>query len=179
MTNDLTDFFLYFSSFASLLKALEESPSTSVLGPSKTKTVANISCGSPQISDREATLSASKATPERKTRRSSNKAAGKESARRGRVKGATPARQSERDDKSTKVSLSSSSGFKLMQSNEVQQYGHIDSSSSKSFVHINTSTSSLPDLNTSTSSPVLFHQPFTDLQQVQLRAQIFVYGALM
>ncbi|XP_012574498.1 protein SWOLLEN 1-like isoform X3 [Cicer arietinum] len=119
--------------------ALEESPSTSVLGPSKTKTVANISCGSPQISDREATLSASKATPERKTRRSSNKAAGKESARRGRVKGATPARQSERDDKSTKVSLSSSSGFKLMQSNE----------------------------------------PFTDLQQVQLRAQIFVYGALI
>ncbi|URD99702.1 Agenet domain [Musa troglodytarum] len=38
-------------------------------------------------------------------------------------------------------------------------------------------TSNLPDLNT--SAPTQFHQPFTDLQQVQLRAQIFVYGSLI
>ncbi|XP_020587292.1 LOW QUALITY PROTEIN: uncharacterized protein LOC110029371 [Phalaenopsis equestris] len=37
-------------------------------------------------------------------------------------------------------------------------------------------TSSIPDLN---SSSTLFQQSFTDLQQVQLRAQIFVYGALI
>ncbi|RYR58695.1 hypothetical protein Ahy_A05g024579 isoform B [Arachis hypogaea] len=67
----------------------------------------------------------------------------------------------------------------LMQSNEVQQYGHIDPNSSKPFALVNPSTSSLPDLNTSASPPVLFQQPFTDLQQVQLRAQIFVYGALI
>ncbi|PKA64161.1 hypothetical protein AXF42_Ash005174 [Apostasia shenzhenica] len=39
-------------------------------------------------------------------------------------------------------------------------------------------TSSIPDLN-STSSSSSFQQPFTDLQQVQLRAQIFAYGALI
>lgn len=38
--------------------------------------------------------------------------------------------------------------------------------------------SSLPDLNTS-ASPMTLHQPFTILQQRQLRAQIFVYGSLM
>jgi hypothetical protein len=172
--------FYNFPSFASLLKALGESPSTSGLGPSKTKSVVNISHGSPQISDAEVSLSASKATPKRKARQSSNKTPGKESARRGgRVKNASPARQSEKGDKSTKVPLGPSPGFKLMQSNEVQHYGHVDSNSAKAFSLVNTSTSSLPDLNTSVSPPVLFHQPFTDLQQVQLRAQILVYGALM
>lgn len=34
----------------------------------------------------------------------------------------------------------------------------------------------IPDLNNSTS---VFQQPFTDNQQVQLRAQILVYGSLM
>ncbi|KAJ3681851.1 hypothetical protein LUZ60_014424 [Juncus effusus] len=38
------------------------------------------------------------------------------------------------------------------------------------------SSSGLPDLNASDSAP---HQPFTDLQHVQLRAQIFVYGSLI
>lgn len=39
-------------------------------------------------------------------------------------------------------------------------------------------TSYVPDSNSLLSS-TLFHQPFTDVQQVQLRAQIFVYGSLM
>lgn len=39
-------------------------------------------------------------------------------------------------------------------------------------------TSNLPDLNSSTTTAV-FNQPFTDAQQGQLRAQIFVYGSLM
>ncbi|XP_027361724.1 uncharacterized protein LOC113869548 [Abrus precatorius] len=160
-------------------KAMEGSPSTSGIGSLKAKTVGHISHGNPQISDRGVAHSAPKATPERKTRRSSNKTGGKESSRRGsHMKDTTPSRQSDRGDKSTKVSLSPSPAFQLMQSNEVQPYGHIDSNSTKSFALVNTSTSSLPDLNTS-ASPVLFHQPFTDLQQIQLRAQIFVYGALI
>ncbi|XP_061368295.1 uncharacterized protein LOC133311286 isoform X2 [Gastrolobium bilobum] len=160
--------------------AVEGSPSTSGLGPSKIKNVGNISHGSPQISDGEVALSGSKATPQRKTRRSSTKTAGKESSRKGsHVKDTTLARQSERRDKSTKVSLSPSPSFQLMQSNEVQQYGHSDSNINKPFALVNTSTSILPDLNTSASPSILFHQPFTDLQQVQLRAQIFVYGALI
>jgi len=177
MTNDLI-LFIFFSPFALLLKAMEGFP-TSGIGPSKTKTVRKSSQGSPQISDVGAVHNASKATPERK-RRVSNKNAGKESSRRGsHAKDTTLARQSDRGDKPTKVSLSPSPGFQMMQSNEVQQYGHIEPNSTKSFALVNTSTSSLPDLNSSASPPVLFHQPFTDLQQVQLRAQIFVYGALM
>ncbi|XP_027912993.1 uncharacterized protein LOC114173009 isoform X1 [Vigna unguiculata] len=152
---------------------------TSGIGPSKTKAVRKSSHGNQQISDVGAVHSASKATPERKTRRVSNKSAGKESSKRGsRAKDTTLTRQSDRGDKPIKVSLSPSPGFQMMQSNEVQQYGHIESNSTKSFALVNTSTSSLPDLNTS-ASPVLFHQPFTDVQQVQLRAQIFVYGALI
>ena len=168
----------FFSPFALLLKATEGFP-TSGIGPSKTKAVRKSSHGNQQISDVGAVHSASKATPERKTRRVSNKSAGKESSKRGsRAKDTTLTRQSDRGDKPIKVSLSPSPGFQMMQSNEVQQYGHIESNSTKSFALVNTSTSSLPDLNTS-ASPVLFHQPFTDVQQVQLRAQIFVYGALM
>ncbi|KAG4403869.1 hypothetical protein GLYMA_01G208600v4 [Glycine max] len=152
-----------------LLKAMEGSPSTFGRGPSKTKSVGEV-----------ATNGASKATAERKTRRASNKSAGKESSRRGsHAKDTKLARQTDRGDKSTKVSLSPSPGFQMMQSNEVQQFGHIDSNSTKSFAVVNTSTYSIPDLNTSASPPVLFHQPFTDQQQVQLRAQIFVYGALI
>lgn len=37
----------------------------------------------------------------------------------------------------------------------------------------------LPVLNSSVSRAAPANQPFTDLQHVQLRAQIFVYGALM
>ncbi|CAJ1928519.1 unnamed protein product [Sphenostylis stenocarpa] len=159
--------------------AMEGSP-TFGLGPSKTKNVRKSSHGNQLVSDVEVVQSASKATPVRKTRRASSKSIGKESSRRGsHAKETTLARQSDRADKSTKVSLSPSHGFQMMQSNEVQHYGHIDSNSTKSFALVNTSTSSLPDLNTSASSPVLFHQPFTDVQQVQLRAQIFVYGALI
>ncbi|PPD82419.1 hypothetical protein GOBAR_DD20634 [Gossypium barbadense] len=67
----------------------------------------------------------------------------------------------------------------LVQSNEMQHYGHIEGGNMKPFGVLSTSVSSLPDLNTSASSSAVFQQPFTDLQQVQLRAQIFVYGALI
>lgn len=158
----------------------EESPLASELGTAKTKIADNISLGSPQISDGEVVHSVSKGTPERKTRRASNKIAGKESSRRGsHVKEKSLTRQSERGGRSTGVSPSPSPGFQLMHPNEAHQYGHIDSISTKSSALSNASTYGLPDLNTSASPTVLFQQPFTDLQQLQLRAQIFVYGALM
>ncbi|KAF2313098.1 hypothetical protein GH714_009248 [Hevea brasiliensis] len=78
----------------------------------------------------------------------------------------------------TSVSLSPSGVSQLVQSNEMQRYGHVDTSNLKPFV-LATSTSGLPDLNSSVSPAAMFQQPFTDLQQVQLRAQIFVYGALI
>ncbi|XP_054809968.1 uncharacterized protein LOC129311623 isoform X2 [Prosopis cineraria] len=160
-------------------KFLEVSPSSG-LDPSKTKTAGDNSHGSAQISDGERARSVSKSTPQRKTRRAPNKTAGKAPSRKtSHVKETPPSRQPERTDKSNNVKLSSPPGFQLMQSNEMLQYGHVDSGSAKPFALLNASTSSLPDLNTSASASVLFQQPFTDLQQIQLRAQIFVYGALI
>ena len=133
-----------------------------------------------QVSERENVHGGSKGTSERKTRRAGGKSTGKEAAKkRIAAKERTPARQSERNDRMSNVSLSSAGIGQLVQSNEMQHYGHMEGGNMKPFGVLSTSVSSLPDLNTSASSSAVFHQPFTDLQQVQLRAQIFVYGALM
>ncbi|KAL5817586.1 hypothetical protein ACOSQ3_025964 [Xanthoceras sorbifolium] len=157
---------------------VEGSPSTSGIGQLNSKAAQDVSHGSLQVSNREIGRSGTKATSERKNRRASSKAAGKESAKKGNtVKDTTSVRQSEKGEKTNNTSLSPSGICQRVQSNEVQHYGHVDCSSMKPFGVLTTSTSTLPDLNTSSSA--LFQQPFTDLQQVQLRAQIFVYGALI
>ncbi|CAJ2664031.1 unnamed protein product [Trifolium pratense] len=149
--------------------AVAESLPASELGTPKPNVAGHVPHGSPQVPDGGLARSVSKGTPERKTRRTPNKTAGKESPRKA-SKGKTPARRSEKGGRSTSASLSPSSGFQLMQSKEAHHYyGKIDSISTKPF----------PDLNTSTSPSVLFQQPFMDVQQIQLRAQIFVYGALI
>lgn len=65
------------------------------------------------------------------------------------------------------------------QSDGIQPYTYTESNHVKAFGLPIVQSSRMPDLNSSTSATTLFHQPFTDLQQVQLRAQIFVYGSLM
>lgn len=60
----------------------------------------------------------------------------------------------------------------------IQQSLYIETNNTKSSCSPCIQTSNLPDLNTSVPSALL-HQPFTDMQQIQLRAQIFVYGSLM
>ena len=118
-----------------------------------------------------------KGTSERKSRRSSGRATGKDSTKKGtHSKEITPARQPE---KSSNMPLNPSGIFHVMQSNEMQPYGHVDGNNNKPYFVFAASTASLPDLNTSASPSTVFQQPFTDFQQVQLRAQIFVYGALM
>ncbi|KAK1565396.1 hypothetical protein Q3G72_025569 [Acer saccharum] len=157
---------------------VEGSPSTSGVAQLNPKTAQDVSHGSLQVSNREIGRSGTKGTSERKNRRASTKAAGKESAKKGNtVKDTTAVRQPEKGEKASNASLTPSGIFQRVQSNEMQHYGHVDCSSMKPFGVLTTSTSTLPDLNTSSST--LFHQPFTDLQQVQLRAQIFVYGALI
>lgn len=94
----------------------------------------------------------SKGTSERKTRRPS-KGTGKETAKKASHTKETPTvRQSE----SNMASLSPSLIAQIVRPDE-----------------------QLPDLNTSASPSSAFQQPFTDSQQVQLRAQIFVYGSLI
>ncbi|KAL3818221.1 hypothetical protein ACJIZ3_004126 [Penstemon smallii] len=103
---------------------------------------------------------------ERKARRGSGKY-GNVSAKKGNLlKGTTPLQQKDSGDKS---SLSPQGAGQLMTvEHAVKPRGAVS-----------IPTSSLPDLNTSAPSSAVFQQPFMDLQQVQLRAQIFVYGSLI
>ena len=152
-----------------------EAPQSSS-GPSKLdiKSARDISHSSPHVSEVKVARSRSKGTPERKPRRASAKGLGKESSTKG-----SQTKKSEKVEKSNSTAISNPGIFQLAQSNEMQQHGHVESSGAKPAVFIGASTSSLPDLNNSASPSPMFQQPFTDLQQVQLRAQIFVYGALM
>lgn len=158
---------------------VEGSPSTSVLGQMDPKMAQEISRGSPRASGGIASGS-SKGT-ERKTKRASGKATGKETAKKGsNVKDTAHARQPpERVDKSGNLSPIPSGATQYVQSKEMQHTGNMERSSTKSCGTLTTPTSNLPDLNTSASPSAIFQQPFTDLQQVQLRAQIFVYGSLI
>uniref|UniRef100_F6I1M2 Uncharacterized protein n=1 Tax=Vitis vinifera TaxID=29760 RepID=F6I1M2_VITVI len=163
----------------SFLKIVEGSPSTSVLGQMDPKMAQEISRGSPRASG-GITSGSSKGT-EHKTKRASGKATGKETAKKGsNVKDTAHARQPpERVDKSGNLSPSPSGTTQYVQSKEMQHTGNMERISTKSCGTLTTPTSNLPDLNTSASPSAIFQQPFTDLQQVQLRAQIFVYGSLM
>ncbi|XP_052879023.1 uncharacterized protein LOC108479142 isoform X3 [Gossypium arboreum] len=134
-------------------KAMEGTPSTSGLSKAGAKAARETSCANLQAPKREDVRGGFKGTSERKTRRTGGKSASKEAAKKGNAaKERTPARESERSDRTSNLSLSSAGTGQLVQSNEMQHYGHIEG---------------------------VFQQPFTDLQQVQLRAQIFVYGALI
>ncbi|XWS62004.1 hypothetical protein CRYUN_Cryun07bG0173700 [Craigia yunnanensis] len=131
---------------------VEGTPSTSGFSKVGVKAAQEVSHANLQASERENVHGGSKGTSERKTRRAGGKSTGKEAAKKGiAAKETTPARQSERSDRTINVSLSSTGIGQLVPSNEMQHYRHME----------------------------VFHQPFTDLQQVQLRAQIFVYGALI
>ncbi|CAN1195454.1 hypothetical protein LINPERHAP2_LOCUS43095 [Linum perenne] len=149
--------------------AVNVSPSTSGLGQLDGKVVQDISHQSPKVSDVPIPQVGTKGNSERKPRR---RATGKESAKKVKTpKEITPAKM-ERGNKAI-ITPSSSVVAERVQSNEMQRFGHMDNSGMKPL----TSMSGLPDLNSSTSAMVF--QPFTDMQQVQLRAQIFAYGALI
>ncbi|KAJ4838545.1 hypothetical protein Tsubulata_032876 [Turnera subulata] len=154
---------------------VDGAPSTSGSGQLDPKIAQDLSGASPKVPDVAVAHSGPKGSTARKTRRGSGKAAGKESTKkRNPVKETTPVRL----DREKLSNIPLNPGISpVMQSSEMQRYGLVDSSGVKPF-SLATSTSSLPDLN-SASPSAGFHQPFTDLQQVQLRAQIFVYGALI
>ncbi|XP_039022654.1 uncharacterized protein LOC120155144 isoform X2 [Hibiscus syriacus] len=133
-------------------KAVEGTPSTSGLSIAGPEAAQETGRTNPQVTKRGDARGGSKGTSERKPRRSGGKSAGKVAARKGNAtKETTPARQSERSDRTSNVSPRSAGTGQLVQSSEMQHQGHTE----------------------------VFHQPFMDLQQVQLRAQIFVYGALI
>lgn len=93
---------------------------------------------------------------------------GKENAKNGKhAKEATPVKQLERGT------------GQLVQSEELKSDGNVKSIGAIPSGVVSVPTSNLLDLNTSVPQSVLFQQPFTDVQQVQLGAQILVYGSLM
>ncbi|CAI0413233.1 unnamed protein product [Linum tenue] len=153
--------------------SMDGSPSTSGLVQLDAKVVQDLSHQSPKVSDITVRQSAPKVNSERKPRRS--RATGKESAKRGRTTKVTTPAKVERGNNANIPPGSPGLGHNVY-SNEMQLFGHIDSSGVKPFV--GTSIPGLPDLNSSATT-TLFQQPFTDTQQVQLRAQIFVYGSLI
>ncbi|WCJ25904.1 G2484-1 protein [Euphorbia peplus] len=163
---------------ASSGSAIVDASTPSGLGQLGPKVALHLSHGSPKVSDAADVLSGSKGNTERKPRRASSKATPKDTAKKRNSAKETASAKLDRGNKMTGVSSSSSGASQLMQSNEIQRFGNLDSNSLKPFV-LAASTAGLPDLNSSVSPAAVFHQPFSDLQQVQLRAQIFVYGALI
>ncbi|KAK3039498.1 hypothetical protein RJ639_028080 [Escallonia herrerae] len=155
---------------------VEGTPSTYGGGQMDTKSAEGFSCASPQVPDGDL---GAKGTPGgRKSRRGSGKA-GKDNAKKGNhMKATTPVRLSERADNSC-VPMGPPGTGQLMQFENLKSYGNVERSGTKSLGLIPIATSNLPDLNTSVATSPSFQQPFTDLQQVQLRAQIFVYGSLI
>ncbi|KAF9615921.1 hypothetical protein IFM89_027167 [Coptis chinensis] len=119
-----------------------------------------------------------KGNAEGKTRLSPGKAANKENAKEGKFLKETVSMKHTKAGGSNFLHASPTSP-QFVQAGDMRAIGFIDNNSKLSGVVTTIQTSNLPDLNTATSSYALFHQPFTDSQQVQLRAQIFVYGSII
>lgn len=109
-----------------------------------------------------------------------NRASARATRKAGILKGDANEKSQEKHAKGSKRTPRSTSSRAVrnkISKEDVQHCLHVDTNTMKSSCSPNVQTSNLPDISTSAAS--LFHQPFTDLQQVQLRAQIFVYGSLM
>ncbi|KAH9607124.1 hypothetical protein KSS87_005052 [Heliosperma pusillum] len=146
--------------------------------PSKGKSERMHSPKTPRQSARttevESAHGTSKATHERKGRRASSKGATKETPKKGgQTKSLNQENSAGVGNKSISSSLSAPGSSPYVQFGHMQCYGNAGERSKLPLPGI-LPTSNLPD----STSPTL-RQPFTDLQQVQLRAQIFVYGSLI
>lgn len=140
---------------------------------------------SARASDGEHTPETSKGTSERRGRRSSAKGTTKEKAKGNQAKRTSLDISSGKGDKASNTLVSTSSiSNPHVQLGQMLPHGQIEWGDTKVSSTVAVATSNLPDLNTSalgnsSCPPALFRQPFTDSQQVQLRAQIFVYGSLI
>ncbi|KAG2263934.1 hypothetical protein Bca52824_071013 [Brassica carinata] len=121
--------------------------------------VIQVVVGSPSSPSLEKTAAKSSRTKSERKPRRTPKSAGKETSRKGNIK-------------TNAVNQSSASSIQITQSTEKQQ--SLQTPALNSFwTTVSAPTASLPDLNSSALASIL-RRPFTDLQQVQLRAQIFL-----
>ncbi|WZZ09069.1 hypothetical protein YC2023_094990 [Brassica napus] len=144
---------------------------------SETTLVSPMVVGSLSKSSLEKTAAKSSKTKSERKPRGTPKSAGKETSRKGNsVKGAAPFQHFQSAGKANAVNQSSGSSIQITHSTEKQQ--SLQTPVLNSFGTLSAPTTSLPEMN-STAPSSIFHRPFTDSQQVQLRAQIFVYGGLI
>lgn len=157
---------------------MEASPSASGQVQAGSKFQYSVKRGNLQMDNKE--NRSLKGTPDRKLRRPSIRPAGRESAKKGNLgKDARPVKQSEQPGKSSNVPLVPSGIYQLVQPNEILHNRQMEGPGTNPFGALATPPSSLPDLNSSAFPSMVFQQPFNDLQQMQLRAQILVYGSIM
>ncbi|WOG88466.1 hypothetical protein DCAR_0207701 [Daucus carota subsp. sativus] len=142
------------------------------------KTATEFSCITPQAPGVGKVDVSVKGTPKPKTRRASGKASVRSAKKGSNLKEATPGRQSDKKENSPSFMQTPRTG-QPGQFKELKPCGDVTKSGTKPLAFLPIPTSNLPDLNTSVPTAAGFQQPFTDLQQVQLRAQIFVYGSLI
>ncbi|GMH28906.1 hypothetical protein Nepgr_030749 [Nepenthes gracilis] len=159
---------------------VEMSKSSLVEEGSTTSSLGNMaSYKSPRGSDSEMTSG----TAGCKVRRASHKGPSKGKTKKvNHVKESTFEKSSGKEDESSNVSLYPFGIIPRVEFAKLQPYRSIEQNNTKisGFVTL----PNLPDLNSSTlnnsvRSSSVFEQPFTDMQQIQLRAQIFVYGSLI
>ncbi|KAJ4957170.1 hypothetical protein NE237_013953 [Protea cynaroides] len=162
------------------VQAKDVTTTTSGLSQTDSKTIQRNSLVSPQASDWENVQGSSKGTAERKTRRSSSKVTDSGTIKGGRPPKEVPPIKQMKDKGGSPCNIASSVGAisQVVQVEEMRPYSYVEGSSRKA-CGAATVQASLPDLNSSASPYATFQQPFTDLQQLQLRAQIFVYGSLI
>lgn len=135
--------------------------------------------GNAKTTGKQSARGRGKVAPESKTKRTSSKAGRKGSSEKRNIpKGPVPLGRMESGGKSGVVSLNGTGVYQKLQSSETQRQGQVDSVISKPFGVLTEPTPSVAELKAS-ALPNVLQQPFTDLQQVQLRAQILVYGSLM
>ncbi|KAL9262354.1 hypothetical protein AKJ16_DCAP12332 [Drosera capensis] len=135
---------------------------------------------------------AASTTPERshkgsdkgqKPPRSASERKNRRGAGKGKSKEVIPDELTGKEDKLSDLPLRPFGGSPRAKFPKMQPYVGNELNNTKSSGLVSSPASSLPDLNSSKNSASVpaatFHQPFSDMQQVQLRAQIFVYGSLI
>ncbi|KAL2903063.1 Melanoma-associated antigen D1 [Bienertia sinuspersici] len=144
-----------------------------------------ISCQNARVSDGVSGPGTSKGTSDRKGRRGPGKGTAKENAKKGnQSRGAIQENATGKVENISSILSSTPTSSPHAQFGQMQSHGNIEAINKKLSGAVAVPTSNLPDLNNSvlnnsTSQSASFRPPFSDLQQVQLRAQIFVYGSLI
>ncbi|KAK4744613.1 hypothetical protein SAY87_010925 [Trapa incisa] len=137
------------------------------------------SLGCAQTTGKQSARGHGKVSPESKTKRTSGRAGGKDSSgKRNIPKESVLLGQTERGGKSVPLSLDGSRIYQKVLPSETPQQGQVDSVSNKPLGVLIEPMHGIAELKAS-ALPTALQQPFTELQQLQLRAQILVYGSLI